>query len=133
MTLIEELNITEFEVTSLTNTLYSPNYHFHCCMQLNDFHAQPQGYLNGGASLAFAEVTAGMASNAIGADKYFAVGQTITANHLNPTKAQGILRAQGQLLKNGKRHHVWEIKLFDEEGTCISHITVTNALLPKHK
>ena len=100
-------------------------------MILSDFHAQPQGFLNGGASLALAEITAGMASNAIGSGQYFAFGQSINANHLNPKKCEGFVNACGLLLKNGKRNHVWEIKITDENETLISQITVVNALVPQ--
>ena len=100
-------------------------------MILSDFHAQPHGFLNGGASLALAEITAGMASNAIGSGQYFALGQSINANHLNPKKCEGFVNARGLLLKNGKHNHVWEIKITDENETLISQITVVNALVPQ--
>ncbi len=49
-------------------------------MNLGEFHKQPQGYLNGGATLAFAEIISGMMSNElVGSDK-FGVG-----NLLRPT------------------------------------------------
>ena len=72
-----------------------------------------------------------MASNAIGSGQYFALGQSISANHLNPKKCEGFVNARGLLLKNGKRNHVWEIKITDENETLISQITVVNALVPQ--
>ena len=55
MNLIESLQIDAPRMTS-------DNY-MHCKMNLAEFHKQPQGYLNGGATLAFAEIISGMMSN----------------------------------------------------------------------
>ena len=46
-------------------------------------------------------------------------------------KCEGFVNACGLLLKNGKRNHVWEIKITDENETLISQITVVNALVPQ--
>ena len=90
MNLIEALQIEKPHMTSDTTCVAK--------MNLGDFHKQPQGYLNGGATLAFAEIVAGMMSNElIGADK-FGVGQSITANHVRPARCEGALIAHGTLL-----------------------------------
>ena len=68
MTLIEQLNIRG---TRLTEEGYEAE------MILGEFHAQPLGLVNGGTILAFAEITAGQASNLLGKGSYYAVGQTI--------------------------------------------------------
>lgn len=133
MNMIDQLNITDFQVFTDENSDKSVSkiYKFSSKMILSDFHAQPHGFLNGGASLALAEITAGMASNAIGSSQYFALGQSISANHLNSKKCEGFVNACGLLLKNGKRNHIWEIKITDENETLISQITVVNALVPQ--
>ena len=79
MNMIDQLNITDFQVFTDENSDKSVSkiYKFTSKMLLSDFHAQPHGFLNGGASLALAEITAGMASNAIGSSQYFALGQSI--------------------------------------------------------
>ena len=120
--LIDQLNIS---LVSLTDTGYTSQ------MALSSFHAQPQGYLNGGATLAFCEITAGMASNQLGAGTYFAVGQSVNANHLNPKKSEGYVTAQAILLHKGGRSHVWDIKILDETNQLIAQVTVTNALIYK--
>ena len=98
-------------------------------MNLGDFHKQPQGYLNGGATLAFAEIAAGMMSNElIGADK-FGVGQSITANHLRPVRCEGSLTAHGTLLVKGKTSHVWRFDMKDDAERLISQVTVTLAIV----
>ena len=93
------------------------------------FISNPQGYLNGGATLAFAEIAAGMMSNElIGADK-FGVGQSITANHLRPVRCEGSLTAHGTLLVKGKTSHVWRFDMKDDAERLISQVTVTLAIV----
>ena len=76
----------------------------HCKNELRRIHKQPQGYLNGGATLAFAEIISGMMSNElIGPDK-FGVGQSVTANHLRPVRCEGALTAQRNI--TGKRENI---------------------------
>ena len=121
MNLIEALQIEKPYMTSDTTCVAK--------MNLGDFHKQPQGYLNGGATLAFAEIAAGMMSNGfIGADK-FGVGQSITANHLRPVRCEGSLTAHGTLLVKGKTSHVWRFDMKDDAERLISQITVTLAIV----
>ncbi len=121
MNLIEALQIEKPHMTSETTCVAK--------MNLGDFHKQPQGYLNGGATLAFAEIAAGMMSNElIGADK-FGVGQSITANHLRPVRCEGSLTAHGTLLVKGKTSHVWRFDMKDDAERLISQVTVTLAIV----
>ena len=121
MNLIEALQIEKPHMTSDTTCVAK--------MNLGDFHKQPQGYLNGGATLAFAEIVAGMMSNElIGADK-FGVGQSITANHVRPTRCEGSLTAHGTLLVKGKTSHVWRFDMKDDAERLISQVTVTLAIV----
>lgn len=121
MNLIESLQIEKPYMTSETTCVAK--------MNLGDFHKQPQGYLNGGATLAFAEIAAGMMSNElIGADK-FGVGQSITANHLRPVRCEGSLIAHGTLLVKGKTSHVWRFDMKDDAERLISQVTVTLAIV----
>ena len=102
MTLVDQLSI---DYVNLTDT------GFESAVTMTEFHAQPFGFLNGGATLAYCEAIAGMASNLMGKGAYVGVGQTIT------------------LLHGGKRSHVWEIKVTNEAGDHISQVTVVNALI----
>ena len=121
MNLIEALQIEKPHMTSDTTCVAK--------MNLGDFHKQPQGYLNGWATLAFAEIAAGMMSNElIGADK-FGVGQSITANHLRPVRCEGSLTAHGTLLVKGKTSHVWRFDMKDDAERLISQVTVTLAIV----
>ena len=121
MNLIESLQIEKPHMTSDTTCVAK--------MNLGDFHKQPQGYLNGGATLAFAEIVAGMMSNElIGADK-LGVGQSITANHGRPARCEGSLTAHGTLLVKGKTSHVWRFDMKDDAERLISQVTVTLAIV----
>lgn len=121
MNLIESLQIEKPHMTSDTTCIAK--------MNLGDFHKQPQGYLNGGATLAFAEIVAGMMSNElIGADK-FGVGQSVTANHLRPVRCEGDLTAHGTLLVKGKISHVWRFDMLDDAERLISQVTVTLSIV----
>lgn len=122
MTLIDSLNIQDIQ---LTRDGYETK------MLLGEFHAQPFGFVNGGAILAFAEITAGQASNLLGDGEYYAVGQSINGNHLKKKQAEGYLYAAGELLHKGRRSHVWNIRILDENGLLISQVTVVNALVMK--
>ena len=98
MTMIEALQIDCVELTGPASG--------QGVMHVTSYHAQPQGYLNGGATLAFGEILSGMLSNQLIRDDQFAVGQSVTANHMRPMKAEGNLIAKGQLLLQGKTSHV---------------------------
>lgn len=124
MSLIDQLNI---EYVKLTDT------GFEGIMKLSEFHSQPFGYLNGGATLAFCEVVAGMADYEMGKGEYVGVGQTITAHHLTAMKPEGSLKATGTLLHGGKRSHVWDIKVTNDQNQHISQVTVVNAIIPMQK
>ena len=133
--LLEQLQIETFHCTEQA---------FQSTMKLSSFHAQPFGFVNGGVYLAYGEVLAGMASNAIwakkptgshksvdldSAERKVAVGQSITANHVKPKRCEGYVVARGQLLHKGGRNHVWMINIFDETDRLLSHMTVTNSII----
>lgn len=120
MDLIEALNIGKIELTEKE---------FCVTMKLSNFHKQPFGYINGGAIIAFSEIVSGQASNLLGKKEYYAVGQTITAHHIKSKKSEGYLYAKGELLHKGRRSHVWNINVVDEEDNLISQVTVVNALI----
>ena len=121
MNLIEALRIEKPRMTSESTCVAK--------MNLGDFHKQPQGYLNGGATLAFAEIAAGMMSNELIDDDKFGVGQSITANYLRPVRCEGALTAHGTLLVKGKTSHVWRFDMKDDAERLISQITVTLAIV----
>ena len=121
MNLIESLQIEKPHMTSDTTCIAK--------MNLGDFHKQPQGYLNGGATLAFAEIISGMMSNELIRPDKFGVGQSITANHVRPARCEGALTAHGTLLVKGKTSHVWRFDMKDDAERLISQVTVTLAIV----
>lgn len=121
MTLIESLQIDRPHMTSDSTC--------ETVMHLGDFHSQPQGYLNGGATLAFAEIVAGMMTNELIDESKFGVGQSVTANHLRPMKCEGVLTARGTLLVKGQMSHVWRFDMMDNRDRLISQVTVTLAIV----
>lgn len=88
---------------------------------------QPFGLLHGGASVVLAE-SLGSVASVLSLDNPMtqkAVGVEINANHLRGVQngfVYGIVRP----LHVGKRTHVWEIKIENEEGklVCVSRLTV---------
>jgi 1,4-dihydroxy-2-naphthoyl-CoA hydrolase len=87
---------------------------------------QPLGMLNGGASLALAEITGSMAANLyIDRTKYVALGLDINGNHLKSVK-EGYVYATATPFHMGKTTQVWEVKITDEENNliCISRLTM---------
>lgn len=124
MNLIKSLNIENIKLTVDG---------FEASMKLSDFHAQPLGYVNGGAILAFAEISAGKASNLLEKGEKFAVGQAVSANHLKSHQSKGFLYANAKLLHKGIRSHVWCIQIIDESNKLISQVTVQNAIITLKK
>ena len=100
-------------------------------MPVNEKTKQPYGILHGGASCALAETIGSVASAlVIDRDKFICVGLEINANHVRSAK-DGLVTGHCTPLHLGKSTHVWDIKIYDENGKliCISRLTV--AILPK--
>ena len=88
---------------------------------------QPLGLLHGGASAALIESIASMGSTLlIDLEKEMPVGLEINANHIGGMKS-GLVKAIGKLVHGGKRTHVWQVDLFDNETEkliCTGRLTV---------
>jgi len=95
-------------------------------MPVNERTRQPLGILHGGASVTLAETLGSVAANmVVDRSKYMCVGQEINANHIRP-KPDGHVVGTARALHLGKRSHVWEIRITDEQDrlVCISRLTV---------
>lgn len=119
MNLIEQLQIKEF---------HCEEKQLQAVMELREFHAQPFGFVHGGAWLAAAETVAGMATNALGQGMYIGVGQHVTAHHIRPRKSQGTVYMRGELFHKGKGQHIWTIFFYEGES-IYSKVEVVNALI----
>lgn len=88
---------------------------------------QPFGILHGGASVVLAESLGSVASVMCLDDpqKQRAVGLEINANHIRSVK-EGWVYGKVTPIHVGRRTHIWEIKITNEEDklVCISRITV---------
>lgn len=87
---------------------------------------QPFGILHGGASAALAETAASIAAWLnIDKETQAAVGVELNANHLR-SKTDGTVTATATPLHRGRRIHVWDIRIEDEEGrlVCVSRCTL---------
>lgn len=94
---------------------------------------QPFGILHGGASVVLAETVGSVASNlVIGPGDFLPVGLEINANHLRPV-TEGRVSAKCTPIHIGKKSHVWDIRITNDEGkmVCVSRLTVAIVEKPK--
>jgi uncharacterized protein (TIGR00369 family) len=87
---------------------------------------QPFGLLHGGASVALAETVASLAGSLnVDLTKESVVGLEINANHLRG-KRDGVVTAIAMPVHIGRRTHVWEVRITDEQDkpVCISRCTL---------
>lgn len=87
---------------------------------------QPLGMLHGGASVTLAETLGSVAATCcIDRDTQYCVGLDINANHVKSAKS-GYVFGTTKPIHIGKRTHVWEIRIVNEqrELICISRITM---------
>jgi len=103
----------------------------HATMPVTSLTCQPNGWLHGGASLAFAESLAGAGSYLlIDRDRFNAFGLQVSGNHISSVNS-GVLNGDAQLIHKGKTTHVWEIKISGENDKLISVVRVTNIITEK--
>lgn len=96
-------------------------------MPVSEKTQQYMGILHGGASCVLAETIGSVAANlVIDCSQYRAVGQEINASHLRPVPNNQSITGITSPIHLGKRSHVWEIKLYNQEGkiNCISRLTM---------
>jgi 1,4-dihydroxy-2-naphthoyl-CoA hydrolase len=92
---------------------------------------QPFGLLHGGASVTLAETLGSVAAFCcLDPAKQYCVGLDINANHIKAVR-DGFVTGRVSPLHIGKKTHVWEIKITDDNGglVCVSRITM--AILDK--
>ncbi|MGV3638254.1 MAG: hotdog fold thioesterase [Flavobacteriales bacterium] len=92
---------------------------------------QPMGLLHGGATAALAE-TLGSVGSAMLIDlkEQATVGMEITANHLRGVRS-GRVTATGELVHQGSKTHVWDIRVHDEAGKLIAICRLTNMIIDR--
>ena len=95
-------------------------------MPVDERTRQPYGILHGGASVALAETLGSTAAGlVVDPDKYRVVGQEINANHIRAV-SDGFVIGTARPHHVGRRSHVWEIRIADEQErlVCISRLTM---------
>ncbi len=100
-------------------------------MPVDDRTRQPFGLLHGGASAALAETVASIGAFLnIDEDTQAAVGLELNANHLR-AKTDGVVTATATPLHRGRRTHVWDIRIEDEQGRLVCASRCTLAIIDK--
>lgn len=87
---------------------------------------QPLGLLHGGASVALAETLGSVAATCcLDPSLQYAVGLEINANHIKSVR-EGVVTGRAQPVHVGKKTHVWDISIRNEqkEIVCVSRITM---------
>jgi 1,4-dihydroxy-2-naphthoyl-CoA hydrolase len=87
---------------------------------------QPLGTLHGGASAAFAETLASVASTLqVDSEKQYCVGRDINANHIRRVKS-GWVFGKANPIHLGNKTQIWQIEIKNEKGemVCISRMTM---------
>ena len=115
--MVSYLNIEFTEVTEDSITARMP---------VDETTKQPFGRLHGGASAALAETVGSTAANlCVDLDRQVCVGMEINANHLRPVR-EGFVHATARPIHLGRKSHVWEIRIVDDEGrlVCVSRLTM---------
>lgn len=95
-------------------------------MPVDERTKQPLGLLHGGANVTLAETLGSMAAQlCLDQSKEYAVGLDINANHLKAAKS-GHVYGKALAIHIGKKTHVWEIKITNDEDqlVCISRLTM---------
>ncbi len=96
-------------------------------MPVDDRTKTPMGLLHGGASVALAETLGSVASTLlIDHQTQAVVGLEINANHVKSAR-EGLVTATARAVHVGRRTHIWDIRIVNEEDrlVCISRLTTT--------
>lgn len=100
-------------------------------MPVDERTKQPMGLLHGGASVVLAESLGSYASNLlITFGKQAAVGLEINANHIKSAKS-GVVTGKVTPIHLGKRTHVWNIEIKNEEQQLVAISRLTVAIIDK--
>ena len=92
---------------------------------------QPYGILHGGASIMLAETLGSIASHyCIDSGKFSAVGLEVNGNHLRQVR-QGWIHGTARPIHLGRKTHVWDIRIVDDEGRLIHAGRLTTAIIER--
>jgi 1,4-dihydroxy-2-naphthoyl-CoA hydrolase len=94
-------------------------------MPVDDRTRQPFGILHGGASVLLAETLVSCAATFVVRPGQACVGMEINANHVRPVTS-GSVTGTARPLSLGRRTHVWEVRIVDQDDrlVCVSRCTM---------
>ena len=92
---------------------------------------QPFGILNGGASLALAEMVAGHGSVPLCASTEMPCGIQVSANHVGMVRTGTYVFATGRLIHRGRTTHIWNVDITSPEGKLISTARIVNQIVKR--
>lgn len=98
-------------------------------MPITDASRQPAGLLHGGATAALVETVASLGSAIQCPTGFIPVGIEVNCNHLRGKK-EGVIEAVGIPVHRGRRTHVWDVKVYDEQKKMIAIGRCTVAITP---
>ncbi|MCX6352492.1 MAG: hotdog fold thioesterase [Bacteroidetes bacterium] len=91
---------------------------------------QPLGMLNGGASAALAETVGSMAAYlSVDRENFYTLGLEIKCNHISPAFFGSFVVGKAKPVHLGKRTHVWQIEITNQEEKLVCLSTLTMAVL----
>lgn len=100
-------------------------------MPVDDRTRQPFGLLHGGASAALAETVASLGAFLnVDKEKQAAVGVELNSNHVRG-KRDGIVTATATPLHRGRKIHVWDVRIEDEQNHLICASRCTLAIIDR--
>jgi 1,4-dihydroxy-2-naphthoyl-CoA hydrolase len=92
---------------------------------------QPAGLLHGGASVLLMESLGSIGSSLIvDMEKKNVMGLDINANHLRAVKS-GIVSCTGRIVHCGRRTHVWQLDIVDENNKAVATGRITIMITDK--
>jgi 1,4-dihydroxy-2-naphthoyl-CoA hydrolase len=92
---------------------------------------QPMRILHGGATIALAETLASIGSALmVDRKKYDVKGQHVTASHIRSARS-GKVVGEAAILHHGRRSHIWNVEIKDEQSRLISVCRVSIFVVPK--
>jgi len=120
--LIEHLGISITEINA--NTVKAT-------MPVDNRTKQPLGLLHGGSVMALVETVGSIGSYyLVDPEKFDVVGIEINGNHIGNTTCSFVY-AIAYLIHHGRKTHVWNVDVFDENNVPISVCRITNMVLEK--
>lgn len=92
---------------------------------------QPAGLLHGGASCALIETMGSIGSTLVVDIKtHNIVGIEINANHIRGKK-DGMVTAKAKIIHGGRKTHVWQVDISDENDKLVCTGRLTVMIVPK--